>query len=266
MKNILSILSIILVLFSCSEDYVELDGGDHKNNSMHSRISSDEDYYNFFNPKTENFILVEDLRNLQGDIIENNIYSHSHTGLPVQLKLNSITLSGENVMNTGYYNFSNNTFDAESVFVGNFVNASLDNNIIEIDSDSKNSENYLPKFISNFRVSSNEVIGKGSTLTWEADRLNDNGILMGIEYSPTNQADSQIVSNYPDNISMFSTIADRGSYIVKEEDLEKFPDGAFLTFYIGRIERIVKVDPSTKMDLTVNFYTAIREDYKLSKR
>lgn len=266
MKNILSIILLLFITSSCSEDYVELASGSNKDKSIHSRISSVEDYVNFFNPETENFILVEELRNLNGDIIENNMYSHSRNGAPVRLIFNSNDYSGD-VISTGFYSFWNGSFTSENIFSGSSVSSSLDQNVIEISSNNNFQDDFIPSPIENLNISgSQNIIEAGTELTWDSSKSNQNGVVIGIEYSPFNQDDDQIADEYNENIQMFSTVSDTGSYIVRAEDLERFPAGANLTFYIGRAESIVKIDPSTNADLTVNFYTAVRADFQTLKQ
>jgi len=268
MKKLLYIISLI-TLTSCSDDYVKLQNDDAKEiSNISNKIASSEDYYNFLNPQTDDFIMIEDLRSFNGDPIENNIYSQSRNSLPISLTVDGSPLTGS-LNNSTDLSFWNGKFDAKGFFNGNYVSSLLRNNVLELTStqDIENST-YIPKQM-DVKISNLDEEGRvmvGTTISWNPDAENPNGILAGIEYSPYNQCNPNIAALNLDVNRRFSTIDDNGTYRITEGDLQHFPKDATLKFYIGRINKIVKVDEITKRSLSVNIYTAVTTDLATSTK
>lgn len=265
MKKIVFILTAFM-LVSCSDENAKLSGNDSKDskslNKVNNKISSTEDYYNFLNPQTKDFIMIEDLRNLQGDVIENNIYSQSREASPLGLLINNKDLSND-IKQATTLSYWNNTFEPKSFFNGSFVTADIAKGKISLSSTSQSSdETYIPKqMVVKVLVGEDGIVKPGTLVSWESDERNENGVVVGIEYNAKDQSNPDIAAQNVKDIRRFSTIEDNGSYKITEDDLSNFPKGANLTFYVSRIGKIVKANEALKREASVNFYTAVRGDF-----
>jgi hypothetical protein len=264
MKKLLLPLLCAIILTSCSEDYSKLQNDSSKESlTVNNRISSTEDYYNFLNPQTDDFIMIEDLRNLDGDVIEKNIYSQSRNSQPIGLLYDGSSLTGD-IQQATDLNYWNGTFDAKKIFTGSYVSSKLDKGTLELVTANENENStYVPKIleVKITNLDSEGNVKPGTIISWERDENNDNGVLAGLEYNPESQTNANIAEANRDSNRRFSTIDDNGSYEITSADLNHFPENANLTFYVGRISKIVKVSDDTKRSLSVNFYTAVKADF-----
>jgi len=106
---------------------------------------------------------------------------------------------------------------------------------------------YIPELIrADFQGLVNGNIVPGTKVTWNADGLNTNGIVVGIEYSASSQYDKSITTNYPDHIMEGYTLPDNGEYTFKASDFIDYPDKADLDFYVARAGFGVTIDNAGK--------------------
>jgi hypothetical protein len=94
-------------------------------------------------------------------------------------------------------------------------------------------EVYIPKLLD---VSySTEEIGEGTTISWNTDELNKNGVAVLIEYYAVNQPNMNLAFKNSKSIKRSFVLPDsQGSYTFKSEDLNIFPRGAVLSTNIVR--------------------------------
>lgn len=96
---------------------------------------------------------------------------------------------------------------------------------------------YIPKLLYPVIYENLSPDGKlidGTIVKWNADNINDNGIVISIEYYPNTQSDSLNRINYPDYIKRWTKTEDDGEFIFIASDFSDFPGNADLSFDIAR--------------------------------
>lgn len=104
----------------------------------------------------------------------------------------------------------------------------------------------------------------GTVITWNKDANNENGILMGIEYTPYEQEELTVRQAKPQNDVRYDIVEDDGSYTVTEDDLKNFPKGSYLSFYIGRMAYTLDSGGSVVNDTSIAGLTAVRADFQIN--
>jgi len=95
-------------------------------------------------------------------------------------------------------------------------------------------EVYLPDLLSDINVDSN-ALEAGTTITWNVDSLNENGLLFHISYDPKIQKNFRIAYDNQFRIAESFAVTDAsGSYTIQASDLERFPSDAQLKVTLMR--------------------------------
>jgi len=128
--------------------------------------------------------------------------------------------------------FENNSFDSR---FENLFGDTLNYTIYEKGQRSGGSgySIYIPELISvNF---SSNFIEAGSTISWNADNLNTNGVVVFITYDPLHQLNGNIAWENQFRISETFVVEDsQGSYQISQQDVERFPKDAIITIRVSR--------------------------------
>lgn len=94
-------------------------------------------------------------------------------------------------------------------------------------------EIYVPELLDvNFNT---EGLQPGTVITWNVDELNQNGVVISVEYYAINQLDTKLAFDNTTTIKKSFVLEDsQGSYTVTQEDLEIFPAKSLLEINVLR--------------------------------
>jgi len=92
---------------------------------------------------------------------------------------------------------------------------------------------YIPEeLVVNF---SSNILEAGATVNWNADSQNTNGIVVFISYDPLLQPNLEVAWNNQYRISeVFALDEGNGSYIISQQDIDRFPEDSSLNIKITR--------------------------------
>lgn len=94
-------------------------------------------------------------------------------------------------------------------------------------------EVYIPELIS--AEFSTETIQVGTTVTWNIDPLNENGVAVWYEYSPFKQSKYSVVDENRENLANGFVLPETtGSYTFTSSDLSQMPNDAVVTINVSR--------------------------------
>lgn len=94
---------------------------------------------------------------------------------------------------------------------------------------------YIPKMMTILSptFSNNTPIAPGTTITWDADRGNQFGVGMALQFDPKSPENRS--QNFSQGfVTNLVHTEDDGSYMITSDDLAGIPSGAHLTLHIGR--------------------------------
>ena len=272
MKKIILTGFALITIFSCSNENTDIIRDD-KNISA---VDAQRDFMKFFNSNAKNQILIESIGSIYGGEKIQNITSRTlGTSEPLGFILNGKTMTGAMEKNSFVNSWVSSNISIDNFFGkkisfkllnGKIVANELKNGVANKGGDSgEGTELYIPETINAtiYGLVDGKVV-PGTTITWNKDELNENGITMAVEYSPYTQRDETIAQKNKENVTRISKVDDIGSYTVTKEDLENFPSGASLAFYVGRMAYTVEADGTIKDDTSIGAYTAVRADFDIS--
>nr|WP_315032514.1 hypothetical protein [uncultured Chryseobacterium sp.] len=270
MKKIFTSFFIVALLAtSCSNENTNIAKADEQISTYQDVISK------IYNSEAKNHILIE---NLGGLYSKNRLYSISSRskGLePLSVSFGGREFSSQ----VNYSEFGNSwisNVDNSSLFGKKLIISQQNGKLVFTQATNSTTGKgstegstgihvYIPELV---QVGvSGLVDGKlvpGTVITWNKDANNENGMIVGVEYNPYNQEDLKIREAKPNNEIAYDKVEDNGSYTVTKEDLEKFPKGSFLSFYIGRMAYTMDSSGSVVNDTSVGALTAVRADYQVS--
>ncbi len=108
-----------------------------------------------------------------------------------------------------------------------------------------------------------EVIYTGKLFQWNADTNNINGVVIILEYDPTNLANLSFANSYPQRIRTAVTVTDNGSYNFTSTDLTGLPIGASITVTAGRGNFQTITDENNQQTYSIYAYTIAEGFYLL---
>ncbi len=98
--------------------------------------------------------------------------------------------------------------------------------------DNKSYSLYTPQLL--YVKEPDYVLKPGSTITWNTDPKNEKGVLIWLTYKPTTQMRWDIMEKNRNYITEGWAVADKGSYVITEKNLERLPNGAQINLFILR--------------------------------
>lgn len=235
MKNILKFTVIIIAfgLFSCNDDLNE-------NNDTSSDIKNTDlakNYLNFFrNKSAEGSVLIQSTTSTAMQGVNKNI-----TFAEKKLRSSNKNSSNKRIeikgfdRNIGAKNMKNSARDDNDFFGSVLSYRVVDNSQLNKSSSESNDYNevYIPELI-NVTYSTEKLV-PGTTVSWNIDNLNSNGVIVSVEYYGINQLDTKLAFENPTTIKKSFVIDDSvGSYTITEADLEMFPNKALLDINVLR--------------------------------
>jgi len=147
-----------------------------------------------------------------------------------------------------YYYSQNNDFSMSDTalymaeFYGKAYGLKLTENSLEAKSDGSiinpEGQMYIPKLfypVTYENLTVDEKVTAGTTVKWNKDERNENGVLIKFEYSPSTQSDLMNRINYPEYIRGGKIVEDIGDYTFSASDFSDFPSNADLDFSIERV-------------------------------
>lgn len=229
MKNKIIILTTIFVfsiLASCTKEKTELLNEDE------NKPASFDDYYNFLQEETTAKIVITNFGD--GTIFQTSIIGNRK---PLQLTLNDKSYSFDEWQYNEVQNISNTMIGDlayNSVFGNNF-----DIIVSGTDFNAKSGTTadgiYIPKLIEvEFANLNDGKVTIGTTISWNVDKNNANGVVALVHYTPFAQTSESIKEDNPEPIRSGFTFIDNGTYTITAEDLSYFPDNAWIEFEVGR--------------------------------
>lgn len=265
-KYKLLILSILLqlFLFSCKEDTHFIEDDKAKN------ITAIEDYFEFFNSPTNGSIIVQSFEtNASGRQSFTITSSFDGDRIPFDLRVEDKVLSFDNY----YYNESNNKSSAVITdreiqeFYGNYFTIDFESNAAVLKDSQSGTDSttsfYIPDLIHvQFSGLDAGKVVVGSTISWNSDESNENGVVIVFEYSPYSQYDEDVSSQYPEGRLGGISVADNGEYTIKESDLQYLPNNALVSVYVGRAGFLITNNGNT---FSIAGYTVSNNDFFIQK-
>ena len=263
------LLAIGFFLLSCHDDAINLKKED--NNSQAQSM-----FYKIYNSEAKNHLLIENLNGIYDKNNISNITSISSDGSPLKLTINGKTLVAPISLTGKGGSWRTSSYDVKSLFgkkiflktVGNNLEASIFNNNSSIAS--RTTEDglsvYIPEILSASvtELDSNGNITPGTVIRWNKDVNNVNGISMMVEYNPYEQFSTSVLEEMPSPESRFIEMQDTGFYVITEEDLNNFPSGSNLSFYLGRTAYAISTDGNVIKDTSIGAITAVRADFEVA--
>jgi hypothetical protein len=270
MKKIILSLSLVLLLVSCTKE-------DNTINQSASaqKVTSFEDYLKFVNADTKGQVLIQSTSSLKS---ENNIYNMSTTikgnnENPLVFRLDNRKFVNAIISKTSKSSNAIASNTDLSSFFGKKISLELQNGSItaktaspNAKSTSSSSDVYIPQLLKS-KVSGlvNGKVVVGTTITWNADSQNINGVILTMEYKVLTQSEPSIIAKFPNDITGGSTMEDTGLYTITASDLSGFPDDSIISFFIGRVGYTIVNDKSTDDDVSVGGITSVRTDFYINK-
>jgi hypothetical protein len=269
MKNIKYIATFLIFLIigvSCSD---KAEGIMDEETS----IATFEDYFKFLNQETNSGVLIQSMSTINSNGETFSIASDTKGDkAPLTLKVNDRTLSFNNYsysskQNRSYSNISNQ--DLRSVFGNKFEIELTNSNVFAKTSEAITeslSSVYIPEVVSSsFSNLSQGKVVVGTIINWNTDSLNENGVVIGLEYNPLAQYDELIVKEKSDRLLTGLTVEDNGSYTVTAEDLAQYPSNAMMTLYVGRAGYNITTNSTGEVDYSMAAMTVMRADLEIQK-
>ena len=254
-------MSVLGLIVSCSNENTNIDKVD-------SNISQKENYYKIYNSEAKNHIILENLGGIYDKNKITNVTSISLDSTPKDITINGVKLSGKFTSLSKGGTWSSQS-DILSLFGKRVIIKKLGSNYVISDNVlNKGGDEiswYIPEVIS--ATVTGLVDGKvvpGTTVSWNKDQNNLNGISMMVEYSPYEQSKSEISNTLTENETRVKSIEDNGYYVVTEDDLKQYPKGTNLNFYFGRIAYYIDVTGDITEDTSLGAVSAVRADFEIS--
>ena len=256
----ISVLVVVLISVSCSNEDTSFKMPVEPSNS--SPISFGE-YYDFISVDSRDKVLISNLSfinsvgsvsslsSVRKDITSPYLLEYDNTLFTPQYIYNSQELST--------YNMQDNALS--SIFGRGFV-ISISNDVLAL-SENSNYDIYIPNIIeaSVSNLSVDGEVQSGTVINWNADHLNNNGVVLSAEYAPYNQSDEKIVRSFPNRIVAGISFQDNGSYTIQSNDFNALPNGAKITFTIARAGFVLTNDGNPDNDLSFGVYSSVKAEY-----
>ncbi len=222
LKNIYFLSIFIIILYSCNNE-----ANDLIENQINENKLSPEEYFNILRIKPKG----------------GRILLESNASTKFQNKYISTNISSFNRKNKSKNSFEIKNTKTKSL---NSYNGNSDKNLknlygctLEYKMTSSNQKSdeindvYIPELL-NVEINTNKFKA-GTTITWNVDSLNTNGLILWYEYAPINQDKFDVINNNRKHKRGAITIEDTiGSYTITESDLANLPNNSFVTFTASR--------------------------------
>lgn len=262
------LFAIGLSLISCHDDAINIKKEDNSNLTQSI-------FYKIYNSEAKNHLIIENLNGIYDKNSISNITSTSSDGSPMKLTIDGktmvapITLIGKG----GVWRKSSS--DIKSLFGKKIFLKLVGNNLVASTSNSSMANRtteedglsvYVPEILtaSVTGLDSEGNIVPGTVIRWNKDANNMNGISMMVEYNPYEQISSSFLEEVPEPESRFIEMEDTGFYVITEEDLNNFPIGSNLSFYLGRTAYAISNDGGIIQDTSIGAITAVRADFEIA--
>lgn len=231
------ILPLLLCIFwSCKEKnstYPKLDN-DNGNRQLNLLLG----YYNFMSQPTDGTIKISSYSTLYAQNLESRDFKADGVFVAQSTNYSNVKINQALLgFNDGIFSNRDNKV-LKNIYGQNaeFSFKDSQNNLVEQDL-------YIPSILNlsvKYNPATYEVpLSLGTDISWNADIQNGKGIVIILDYNPRTNYPN-ITQNEPNPITKVIGVADTGSYILKEEDLTGFPNGASVTLSIGRAGFVVK--------------------------
>ncbi len=231
-----------------------------------------EDYFEFFNSPTNGSILVQSFEtNASGRQSYTITSSFDGNRIPFDFRVEDKMLSFDNY----FYNESNNKSSAVITdmeiqeFYGNNFTIDFESNAAVLKDSQSGADStaslYIPDLIHvQFSGLDAGKVVVGSTISWNFDGSNENGVVIAFEYSPYSQYDEEISSQYPEGRLGGISVADNGEYVIKESDLQYLPNNALVSVYVGRAGFLISNDGNGNT-FSIAGYTVSNNEFYIQK-
>ena len=271
MKKIIISLSFVLLLISCAKEEESIINQE----ATAQKVTSFEDYLKFINSDTKGQILIQSVSSLKS---ENNIYNLSSSikgnqESPLILSLDNKVFNSPDVYKSSKSSNLRVSNKDLSVFFGKSLKLEMHNKSITARTSSSTAKStgdsfdvYIPELLkSKVNGLVNGKVVAGTTITWNADSKNVNGVILTMEYKPLCQSEASMVEKFSKNITRGSTTVDSGFYTITASDLSHFPDNSNISFFIGRAGYSIVNDKTADNDVSVGGITTVRTDFEIKK-
>lgn len=123
-----------------------------------------------------------------------------------------------------------------SIIYGKRLSVSYSNNEMHYSIDPEG-EFYNPELIQLIPQTNQDfsTIHSGTTIFWNADNNNTNGVVILLSYEPSGFQNNDFNNSRPNEIFKAANVTDNGSYTFTEDDFSNMPLGASLKVRIGRV-------------------------------
>jgi len=271
--KIITLLILVMASISCTD---EITGTIDDEIS----ISSFEDYFKFMNQETDGSVLIQSIStiNSNGEIfsVSSSIKGNKN---PLTFIVDDRTLnfsnyhysskqdkSHSNLSNQDLRNVFGNKFEVELNTSSIYAKSTASDKSISSENISSISSVYIPELVSaSFSNLANGKIVAGTSINWNADYINQNGVVIGLEYNPLAQSKKSIKEEKPERLLTGLTVEDNGSYTISAKDLSQYPSNAMMTLYIGRAGYNNTTDTTGNNDYSLAAMTVSRADLEIQR-
>jgi len=271
--KIITLLILVMASISCTD---EITGTIDDEIS----ISSFEDYFKFMNQEADGSVLIQSIStiNSNGEIfsVSSSIKGNKN---PLTFIVDDRTLnfsnyhysskqgkSHSNLSNQDLRNVFGNKFEVELNTSSIYAKSTASDKSISSENISSISSVYIPELVSaSFSNLANGKIVAGTSINWNADYINQNGVVIGLEYNPLAQPKKSIKEEKPERLLTGLTVEDNGSYTISAKDLSQYPSNAMMTLYIGRAGYNNTTDTSGNNDYSLAAMTVSRADLEIQR-
>jgi hypothetical protein len=233
MKEILKFILILFVcsFFSCNN---ELDGNLIEDKADSKNVDLAKNYLKFFKEKkAEGSVLIQSNTTTVMQDLNKNITFAEKTLLTKHRKTNK-RLEIKGFDKTNMRKTKNTVTDKNNLFGQVLSYRIIDNSSAQRSSQEISyNEVYIPELINVTYNTDN--LEPGTVVSWNIDNLNENGVIISVEYYAINQLSTRLAFDNTATIRRSFVLDDsQGSYIITLEDLEIFPNNALLDINILR--------------------------------
>lgn len=227
MKKLVMLISFIFLFSSCSEDMTKNNDDFLTENSINTEMAKK--YLEFYTSKKKAGSIL--IQSNTSKLIQNTSKNISFQEKPTDDKTlpnNKIEIKDLNTEISSKLNQKNYV----GMFGRNVSYKVINNNINNKNNDDFDSV-YIPELI-NIDINTDRL-QPGTTISWNVDNLNQNGVVVSVEYNAINQLDTRLAFDNPSSIRRSFVIEDtQGSYTISQNDLDIFPNNALLDINVLR--------------------------------
>ncbi len=260
MKNriLISSIAIVLLITSCKKENNSSGNSNDNQKTSFKAATAISDFYSFWDQmkvagKSYYIQSYSGIYDKPADDISSIAATIKGNKEPFSLVIDSKTLSFQDYDYNSDKGVSSAYLDENMTdFYGKNFDVDVSQNTLKLMSDGSITEPlarvHIPKLfypVTFENLTQDGKVTAGTKIVWETDAMNENGVIIGIEYYPSTQSDTNNRINYPEYMLRGTVTDDNGEFTFNTNDFADFPGNADLGFYVVRAGFTTFVDRSS---------------------